>query len=357
LHHPARPTTSAIIVTHNRLECLERAIESVLAQDPAPLEIIVVDDGSSDGTADHLRSRFRDRIRLIEQPHSGVSVARRTGVSHATGDWIAFLDSDDQWLPGRMALMEQVALAMPDDVHWIFGDSRFEYLDSADTVFAETGWRPADDVEILERPLAAIYPHMVGLLPSSLVRRDALVRAGCFAENLTTGEDLLVGFRIALNGRFACVRDIVTTVDRKGREDSLFHRTYHSSDYFRARVLSFDEAAAKLGPADWKDLYTSNVRAWCIALARQGERCHREALLQFKHAAGARELLFTLCAALGTPPVKLWGSLRGLRQAYEVEFPASAQNGISSSRSAEKLSRGPEPWARPPAGWKPDEAP
>jgi hypothetical protein len=233
-------------------------------------------------------------------------------VTHAVGDWIAFLDSDDQWLPGRMALMEQVAQAMPDDVHWIFGDCRFQYHDSADTLFAESRWHPANEVEILGRSLAAIHPNMVALLPSSLVRKDALVRAGCFGENLTTGEDLLVGFRIALNGRFACVRQIVTTVDRTGREDSLFHRTYHSPDYFRARVLSFDEAASKQGPAAWKDVYTSNVRAWCVARANQGERCRREALLQFKHAAGLRELLFVLCAALGAPFVRLWGSLRGL---------------------------------------------
>jgi glycosyltransferase involved in cell wall biosynthesis len=312
LHQSARPKTSAIIVTHNRLECLERAIESILVQDPAPHEIVVVDDGSSDGTASQVRSRFGDRIRLIEQPHSGVSAARRTGVSQATGDWIAFLDSDDQWLPGRMALMERVAQAMPDDVHWIFGDCRFEYHDTADTLFAESGWRPADEVEILERSMAAIYPNMVGLLPSSLVRKDALVRAGCFAENLATGEDLLVAFRIALGGRFACVREIVTTVDRTGRKDSLFHRTYHSPDYFRARVLSFDEAASRLGPEAWKELYASNVRAWCVALANRGEPCRKQALLQFKHAAGPRELMFLLFAALGVPFVKLWGSLRGL---------------------------------------------
>jgi glycosyltransferase involved in cell wall biosynthesis len=259
-----------------------------------------------------VRSRYGDRVRLIEQPHSGVSAARRRGVAEATGEWIAFLDSDDQWVPGRLAVMEEVARSAADDVQWIFGDSLVVYRDRTETWFTEKGWRPQDDVEVVERPIAALHPHMISLLPSSLVRKTALMRAGNFGENLATAEDFVIAFRIAMMGRFISLRQVVTAIDRTDRKDSLVRTTYNTPDYFRARMLSFDAAARGLGRRMWRTMYASAVRAWCITRARRGERCHAEAFLQFKHAAGPKELLFALCAVLGPSFVRFWGKLRGL---------------------------------------------
>ena len=91
------PKVSVVIPTYNRAATVPRAIESVLAQTVTDLEVIVVDDGSSDDTGKVLGEMFGDRIRYYAQTNQGASVARNRGVEEARGEWIAFLDSDDLW--------------------------------------------------------------------------------------------------------------------------------------------------------------------------------------------------------------------------------------------------------------------
>src|SRR3954452_15003770 len=96
-----RPLVSAIIPAHNAERFLAAAIDSVLAQTYQPIECIVVDDGSTDGTPAVARS-YGDRIRLIPQEQRGVSAARNRGAAEARGELLAFLDADDRWLPERV---------------------------------------------------------------------------------------------------------------------------------------------------------------------------------------------------------------------------------------------------------------
>ena len=94
---------SVVIPAYNAERCIARAIRSVLAQTRPAKEIVVVDDGSTDGTAEAVRA-FGDAVRLIQQPNAGASVARNTGIEAAIGDWIAFIDADDEWLPQKLQL-------------------------------------------------------------------------------------------------------------------------------------------------------------------------------------------------------------------------------------------------------------
>tara|TARA_Y100001970_G_C14243085_1_gene866129 strand:- start:1241 stop:2077 length:837 start_codon:yes stop_codon:yes gene_type:complete len=96
---------SVIIPTFNRIDILNRAIDSVLNQSINPYDIIVVDDGSTDGTSDMIKQKYKS-IKLIQQKNSGVSAARNNGIKNAQGDWIALLDSDDEWKKNK--LEEQV---------------------------------------------------------------------------------------------------------------------------------------------------------------------------------------------------------------------------------------------------------
>ena len=96
---------SVIIPTFNRLDLLKRAIDSVLNQSIKPYDIIVVDDGSTDGTSEMIQHKYKS-INLIQQKNSGVSAARNNGIKNAQGDWIALLDSDDEWKKNK--LEEQV---------------------------------------------------------------------------------------------------------------------------------------------------------------------------------------------------------------------------------------------------------
>ena len=92
---------SVIIPTFNRKETLKRAIQSVVMQSYTPYEIIVIDDGSNDGTKEWLKDNFTN-VKYIYQKNSGVSSARNKGIKFARGDWIALLDSDDEWLPSKL---------------------------------------------------------------------------------------------------------------------------------------------------------------------------------------------------------------------------------------------------------------
>ena len=94
---------SVIIPTYNRKNTLPRAVESVLNQTYRPIEIIVVDDGSTDGTKEWF-SEMYPLVHYIYQVNSGVSSARNTGINSARGDWIALLDSDDEWLPDKLEI-------------------------------------------------------------------------------------------------------------------------------------------------------------------------------------------------------------------------------------------------------------
>lgn len=93
-------SVSVVIPLYNKAEYVERALQSVFAQTLQPLELIIIDDGSSDGGADLVERIDDARIRLIKQPNAGVSVARNRGIEAAQGSLIAFLDADDEWMPG-----------------------------------------------------------------------------------------------------------------------------------------------------------------------------------------------------------------------------------------------------------------
>lgn len=108
------PYVSVVIPTFNRAYCIERAIRSVLAQEYEPMEVLIIDDGSSDGTQEIVSSINDKRIRYTYKRNGGVSSARNLGIREARGEWVAFLDSDDLWLPGKLQLQATVIGRMPE---------------------------------------------------------------------------------------------------------------------------------------------------------------------------------------------------------------------------------------------------
>jgi len=106
---------SVIIPTYNRKHTLSRAINSVIDQTYEPFEIIVVDDGSTDGTKEWL-TKMHTGIQYIYQPNSGVSVARNVGIKSAQGDWISLLDSDDEWLSQKLDRQVKAVKEDPDSM-------------------------------------------------------------------------------------------------------------------------------------------------------------------------------------------------------------------------------------------------
>ena len=116
---------SVVIPTWNRAGLVVEAVESALGQEGGDLEVIVVDDGSTDGTAEVIEQRFGKAVKLLRMAtRSGVGAARNEGVSQATGDLLAFLDSDDLWLPGKLKAELDILERFPG-AEAIISDSRF----------------------------------------------------------------------------------------------------------------------------------------------------------------------------------------------------------------------------------------
>lgn len=180
---------SAVIPTYNYGRYVTEAVESALAQTYRAVEIIVVDDGSTDDTRDQLRP-YGDRIRYIYQPNQGLSAARNTGIRAARGRLIALLDSDDLWHPRRLEVQMRYLASNPD-----LGLVASDHVSDL-----RTGWRPLDDPDNPRvRPVT-----MRELLVRSrfgscgvLVRRECFDDLGYFDTSLRSAEDRDMWIRIA----------------------------------------------------------------------------------------------------------------------------------------------------------------
>jgi len=162
MHH-ACPTVSVIIPLYNAEAFLAEALASVLGQTLPPHQVIVVDDGSTDGSADVAR-RFGKQIALVQQPNAGAANARNRGVALATGDFLAFLDHDDYWAPEKLAL-QVAAFQQSPDREAIFG--QMAQHQSITTTSPTTHW-------------VAHQAHDGWHLDTVLIRRQAFERIGPF---------------------------------------------------------------------------------------------------------------------------------------------------------------------------------
>jgi len=274
-----------IIPTYNRRDLLPRALDSVLAQTVPVDEIIVIDDGSTDGTDDMLRARYGDRVRYVWQPNAGVSAARNHGLRLAQGRYLALLDSDDLWLPTKTELQVAFLDAHPDfgmvvcDVERV--DSEYRHIDvfhRRDTL-REDGW-------VLRWVL-----HNPALAPASvLMRREVVDQLGGFDEGLRTAEDLEFHLRVARHWKIGVVEQALVRAMRGHDGLSAADSTY--DDY--VRVVEAAVAGAR-GSVDDQELdealagtYARNARGMLIrgrwkegaTLARRAWRLSRDAELR-----------------------------------------------------------------------------
>lgn len=191
----ASPVVSVVIPTFNRVDLLPSTIESVLAQTFGDLEVLVVDDGSTDGTGDYVTSLTDPRVRYLRNEWSGLpAVNRNTGIRAARGEFIAFLDSDDLWLPEKLEKQVGFLRTNPGQ-SWCFCRH--------DIFHHETGLTSPGPVyeETLTTPFAAhrlLYRCFIGS-PTPLVRRNLLAQTGLFNEapELRFSEDWEFWLRLA----------------------------------------------------------------------------------------------------------------------------------------------------------------
>jgi glycosyltransferase involved in cell wall biosynthesis len=188
-------SVSVVIPAYNSVATIGRAIDSVLSQTRPPEQIIVVDDGSTDGTAVTV-SEYGGRIDYVWQPNAGPGAARNRGIQEAKYPLIAFLDADDEWLPDRLERQIGILQTHPD-LAWVTGNFlRSDSQGRSGPHFATTGnsSRP-ERISFF----TAFIQNRWGCTDTMLIRRDAFERVGEFRGEHKTTEDLDMWFRIAFH--------------------------------------------------------------------------------------------------------------------------------------------------------------
>ena len=219
------PLVSVIIPTYNRGWIIREAIDSVLAQDFADYELIMVDDGSTDNTPDILNAYGRD-IRVLRQSNKGVSAARNRGIRASSGGLIAFLDSDDLWLPQKLS--RQVAFL---DAHpqAMICQTEEQWIRNGTRVNPKKRHHKFSGM-IFERSL-----ELCLVSPSAVMLRRPLFDAvGIFDENLPACEDYDLWLRVSCRYPVYLI-DTALIVKRGGHDDQLSNAP--GLDKFRIRAL------------------------------------------------------------------------------------------------------------------------
>jgi glycosyltransferase involved in cell wall biosynthesis len=221
------PTVSVIIPTFNRAKKIVRAISSVLSQTFTDFEIIVVDDGSTDGTEDVVAG-FAHRISYIVHPSNlGVSAARNTGIRKSNAQFIAFLDSDDYWLPEKLAVQMDFfkantqALACQTEEIWIRKGCRVNPK--------KKHLKPSGNIFEPSLKLCLVSPSAV------MLKRSVLEEVGMFDEDLPACEDYDLWLRIACRYPVYLIQQQLV-IKEGGRPDQL-SSLHMGIDRFRIKAL------------------------------------------------------------------------------------------------------------------------
>lgn len=220
------PRVSVVIPTFNRWPLLGEAIDSALAQSYRDFELIVVDDGSTDGTAREL-PKMTSRLRFLSTPRKGVAAARNLGVSLARGHYVAFLDSDDLWLRRKLEKQTEFMQQHPEF-----------HICQTDEIWLRNGVR-VNPRTVHQKPSGDIFIRSLDLClvsPSAVMMTKALFeRTGGFDEAFPVCEDYDLWLRISAQHRVPLIPDRLT-IKRGGHADQL-SRSAWGMDRYRILAL------------------------------------------------------------------------------------------------------------------------
>lgn len=295
------PRVTVIIPCFNMAPWLGQAIESALAQRAVVVEVIVVDDGSTDATPAILRG-FGTRIHSIRTDNAGAGAARNVGLAHARGDFIQFLDADDFLLPDKLALQTRRLSESGSDVSY----GNWEYLHESRPTAPSRGGCGAivrhagESAPLQPDPLLALLagswfpPHV------PLYRREVVMRAPSWDESIRRGEDTLFHIGIAAVGaRFAYLPRCVCVYRRSGDKADTPQNRYGWLE--RALVADRTESLLRRHHR-WVSPYREQIAETWFALAREAvgddpehaRALHRRALAASPHASARQPYLYRL---------------------------------------------------------------
>jgi len=201
------PKVSVVLTTRDREDKLERSLASVLNQTFRDFELIVVDDASTDGTSEAVRSRGDDRITYIRhESHRGGPAARNTGIRAARGEFIAFLDDDDEWMSKKIEKELSALEGIPEEVGLVYCAAEVVNDTNGKVLLYHVSQGEGD---VRERILAG---PVAGCVSKVMVRRSCFEKAGYFDEALTSCQDWDMWMRVADHYRFKYVPDMLVRI-------------------------------------------------------------------------------------------------------------------------------------------------
>jgi len=348
------PCVTVVMPTYNRAALLPRTVDAVLAQGFGDFELLVVDDGSTDGTAELLAQRYghEPRLRVLRQANGGVSAARNRGLAEARGEFIAFLDSDDLWLPWKLQLQVATLRALASqgvgmlwtnldvvdaqgqvvkrrhlrDAYSAYGQLARHGLEvfSHEALFArllpqERDPDPASGTRI---SWGEVHSRMlIGNLcqPSTvMLTRERALQAGRFDEGMVSGEDHAYHLAASRGGP-AALLDASSVLYRKGAEDQLTQPAYRwmiAGNYLKTLLPEIEREKSRLDlPAALLTEVVAGAHEW-VGMEmwyRQDYAAAHRHLADSLRSRFWRPKLWALWLLTAAPP-KLIDSLRQARR-------------------------------------------
>jgi len=267
---------SVVIPTYNRIALVERAIDSVLRQSIKPFDIIVVDDGSDDGTTEMIQKKYRS-IKLVQQQNSGVSAARNNGIKHAKGDWISLLDSDDEWTEKKLENQVNRLIKNPD-----------YHFCHTNEIWIRNGVR-VNQKKRHQKYGGYIFDKCLDICrisPSStLFKKNILEHVGWFDTQLPVCEDYDLWLRITADYKILFVDELLI-IKYGGHTDQL-SQSVEGIELFRIKSLENLLANTELSPQKKNLAITMIIKKYNIYLnglvkrKKQGEADQIEEKIKF----------------------------------------------------------------------------
>ena len=290
------PTISVVIPAWNRAATIGRCLRSVQQQTLQPHEIIVVDDGSTDETIAIARAAGDSRLRVIELQRGGAQRARNEGIRAATGEWIAFLDSDDEWRPDKLALqVEALRSAGFDPFTVVHGNAlRIDSSSGAETINATPGVDGADVYATMLTRSGALY------FPALLVSKAALERIGYLDERVVSYQEWDTAIRLARFCRFIYLPEPLFTYHVHGGE-TISRDDSRSIDGYAYIAGKYETEIKRVCGEDVWSLHVRYLAARCMdaalwdraggylrAVTRRGWRYRALQLCRYLHVRPSR---------------------------------------------------------------------
>jgi glycosyltransferase involved in cell wall biosynthesis len=231
---------SAIIPTYNRGYIVGKAIDSILAQTYKNIEIIVVDDGSTDDTQEKLE-KYGERIRVVYQRNSGVAAARNCGIRASRGEIVAFLDSDDIWLPRKIEQQVSVFQRSGTGIVCCLGNGIQKLWDgTARNVFDVGLFKPTCNQGIWLNVTEILTTRFIVLCQLVAIRREVFDRMGYFDESIHFLEDHDLLLRLSIEGPWGFIREPLTLINANSA-DSLSLKVSKETVYQKQYILKSRE--------------------------------------------------------------------------------------------------------------------